>query len=87
MTCEVAPHHLFLTRDSTILNSAVRPSLGTEEDRQFLWDNLQYIDIFATDHGKSLFVNCLGIFELGSFSEVVKSGVYSSRIIINNIFK
>ena len=55
MTCEVAPHHLFLTRDSTILNSAVRPSLGAEEDRQFLWDNLQYIDIFATDHGKSLF--------------------------------
>ena len=57
MTCEVAPHHLFLTRDSTILNSAVRPSLGAEEDRQFLWDNLQYIDIFATDHGKSLFAS------------------------------
>lgn len=50
VTCEVSPHHLFLTNESTVLNSAVRPALGTDEDRQFLWDNLKFIDIFATDH-------------------------------------
>ena len=50
VTCEVCPHHLFLTQDSKVLNSAVKPSLGSEEDRLFLWDNISYIDVFATDH-------------------------------------
>jgi len=30
----------------------VRPVLGTEEDQQALWDNLDIIDVFATDHGE-----------------------------------
>ena len=30
--------------------TSVRPSLGTEEDVKALWDNLEYIDCFATDH-------------------------------------
>lgn len=55
VTCEVCPHHLFLTGDiaSERLGpnkSQVRPVLCTEEDRQALWDNLDTIDCFATDH-------------------------------------
>ena len=38
--------------ESKVLNIEVKPNIGTEEDRQALWDNLDYIDIFATDHGK-----------------------------------
>lgn len=54
VTCEVAPHHLFLT-DADISNlgegrSEVRPRLATPADRQALWENLEVIDCFATDH-------------------------------------
>lgn len=54
VTCEVAPHHLFLSdQDIPFLGvgrSDVRPRLGTLKDQQALWDNLDVIDIFATDH-------------------------------------
>jgi dihydroorotase-like cyclic amidohydrolase len=60
VTCEVCPHHLFLTTPSP--NSErigggpgrgrfeVRPRLATQSDVGALWDNLDVIDCFATDH-------------------------------------
>jgi carbamoyl-phosphate synthase / aspartate carbamoyltransferase / dihydroorotase len=62
VTCEVAPHHLFLTRDDipAIVGAGlvstptgrgeVRPRLATKEDVDALWANLDVIDCFATDH-------------------------------------
>lgn len=54
VTCEVAPHHLFLTeKDIPTLGagrSEVRPRLASEADCQALWENLEVIDCFATDH-------------------------------------
>uniref|UniRef100_W5LFG9 Multifunctional protein CAD n=1 Tax=Astyanax mexicanus TaxID=7994 RepID=W5LFG9_ASTMX len=54
VTCEVAPHHLFLCEDnlSAVGNgrALVRPMLGTREDMESLWENLDIIDCFATDH-------------------------------------
>ncbi|MFZ2486621.1 MAG: amidohydrolase family protein [Anaerolineae bacterium] len=54
VTCEVTPHHLFLCdEDSTNLGEGwceVRPRLATAADRQALWDNLDVVDCFATDH-------------------------------------
>jgi carbamoyl-phosphate synthase/aspartate carbamoyltransferase/dihydroorotase len=54
VTCEVTPHHLLLTEaDLPALGAGrgeVRPRLGTAADRQALWDNLDVIDCFATDH-------------------------------------
>ncbi|KAK9731177.1 Amidohydrolase family [Popillia japonica] len=53
VTCEVCPHHLFLsTEDIPALGakSEVRPLLATPEDQQCLWENIQIIDCFATDH-------------------------------------
>jgi carbamoyl-phosphate synthase/aspartate carbamoyltransferase/dihydroorotase len=54
VTCEVAPHHLFLTnQDIPSLGaglSEVRPRLASVEDQQALWQNLDMIDCFATDH-------------------------------------
>lgn len=54
VTCEVGPHHLFLSdADISALGGGrgeVRPRLATAADRQALWDNLDVIDCFATDH-------------------------------------
>lgn len=54
VTCEVCPHHLFLsTKDIDIIGkgrSEVRPVLCSPEDQQALWDNIDLIDVFATDH-------------------------------------
>jgi carbamoyl-phosphate synthase/aspartate carbamoyltransferase/dihydroorotase len=74
VTCEVCPHHLFLTAPSPLSplpqgegNRAanppsplgrgqgegrreVRPRLATKEDVEALWQNLDVIDCFATDH-------------------------------------
>ncbi|WKX88725.1 hypothetical protein Q1695_008388 [Nippostrongylus brasiliensis] len=51
VTCEVCPHHLFLTKDDLPEGvREVRPRLATTEDKNALWNNLEYIDCFATDH-------------------------------------
>jgi carbamoyl-phosphate synthase/aspartate carbamoyltransferase/dihydroorotase len=54
VTCEVTPHHLFLTQaDVGRLGrgrASVRPELATDDDRQALWEAIEVIDCFATDH-------------------------------------
>lgn len=54
VTCEVCPHHLFLSTNDIdrigALKSNVRPVLCSPEDQKALWDNLHIIDCFATDH-------------------------------------
>jgi carbamoyl-phosphate synthase/aspartate carbamoyltransferase/dihydroorotase len=54
ITCEVTPHHLFLTKADTQLigvgRSEVRPRLATPSDQEALWSNLDVVDVFATDH-------------------------------------
>ncbi|PAV82102.1 hypothetical protein WR25_27009 isoform A [Diploscapter pachys] len=51
VTCEVAPHHLFLCSDNLPEGiREVRPKLGTQSDIDALWKNLDFIDVFATDH-------------------------------------
>ncbi|MDH7488788.1 MAG: amidohydrolase family protein [Anaerolineae bacterium] len=53
VTCEVTPHHLFLTEDDArALGSLGQmcPPLRTTADVQALWDNLDVIDMLATDH-------------------------------------
>ncbi|KAL3222593.1 hypothetical protein MRX96_028374 [Rhipicephalus microplus] len=54
VTCEVTPHHLFLTVDDIDRlgpNVAkVKPPLMTAKDQKALWDNIDIIDCIATDH-------------------------------------
>jgi carbamoyl-phosphate synthase / aspartate carbamoyltransferase / dihydroorotase len=64
VTCEVCPHHLFLTAPPPLPSpnfaefggglgggrKEVRPRLATQEDVDSLWKNLNVIDCFATDH-------------------------------------
>jgi carbamoyl-phosphate synthase/aspartate carbamoyltransferase/dihydroorotase len=60
ITCEVTPHHLFLTNPPPLIGEAkggkgggrteVRPRLASQADVDALWENLNVIDCFATDH-------------------------------------
>lgn len=63
VTCEVTPHHLFLTEGGRAFEESggkpagltggqveVRPRLATPRDVAALWENLDVIDCFATDH-------------------------------------
>lgn len=53
VTCEVAPHHLFLSaEDAASLGplAAVRPGLGSPDDVAALWEHLEAVDVFASDH-------------------------------------
>lgn len=54
ITCEVCPHHLFLTTEDLDRvgqgRGEVRPVLCSPEDQKSLWDNIDIIDVFATDH-------------------------------------
>jgi carbamoyl-phosphate synthase/aspartate carbamoyltransferase/dihydroorotase len=54
VTCEVTPHHLFLSEEDLDRIGhgcgQVRPMIVTKEDQKALWDNMDIIDIFATDH-------------------------------------
>ncbi len=54
VTCEVTPHHFFLTGETANSigagRSEVRPRLASEADRQGLRAALDVIDCFATDH-------------------------------------
>lgn len=53
ITCEVNLHHLYLThKDEERLGhfAMMRPPLASEEDVQYLWDNINSIDTIASDH-------------------------------------
>ena len=53
LTCEVTPHHLFLTEaDAQRLGpyGYMRPPLVTETDVAALWANLDVVDCIASDH-------------------------------------
>lgn len=58
VTCEVCPHHLFMVSQVSDEERGkkkegrmeVRPRLATQKDMDALWDNLDVIDCFATDH-------------------------------------
>lgn len=53
ITCEVTPHHLFLTEaDADRLGpfGQMRPPLATLYDQIALWAHLDFVDCIATDH-------------------------------------
>lgn len=53
ISCEVTPHHLFLTEDDAIALGSLalmKPTLATLTDQQALWQNLEVFDAVASDH-------------------------------------
>ena len=58
VTCEATPHHLFLTAEDYDRGGNrfdMRPKLAAPDDVAALWENLDIIDIFATDHAPHTF--------------------------------
>ncbi len=58
VTCEATPHHLFLTEEDYKRGGSrfdMRPKLAAPDDVAALWENLDVIDIFATDHAPHTF--------------------------------
>jgi carbamoyl-phosphate synthase/aspartate carbamoyltransferase/dihydroorotase len=57
VTCEVTPHHLFLSEENLQrlgCCGSVKPNLVTVDDQLSLWENMDIIDCFATDHAPHL---------------------------------
>lgn len=53
VTCEATPHHLFLSTDDLPRlggRGDMRPRLAAPDDVAALWQHLEIVDIFATDH-------------------------------------
>lgn len=53
VTCEVTPHHLFLSTDDLPRlghRGDMRPRLATPDDVSAMWEHMEAVDIFATDH-------------------------------------
>ena len=53
VTCGVCPHHLFLSNEDLErlgVYGDMLPSLKTKEDQEYLWEHLDDIDIFESDH-------------------------------------
>lgn len=53
LSCEITPHHLFLTEDDARRLGPfgqMKPSLGSAADVTALWENLDVVDCIATDH-------------------------------------
>ncbi len=53
VTCGVCAHHLFLNEqdvDKIGVFADMLPSLKPQADQDYLWKNLDYIDIFESDH-------------------------------------
>lgn len=52
VTCEVTPHHLFVDAEAGASvggYGCMKPGLKNPDDLKFLWDNIRYIDVFASD--------------------------------------
>lgn len=66
VTCEVAPHHLFMDQSGmesdgyTKTIGSVKPPLMLPSDVEALWNNLDAIDCFATDHAPHLMEEKMG---------------------------
>jgi dihydroorotase len=53
ISCGVTPHHLFLTNtdaDKLGAFAHMKPVLKSKQDQDFLWQNLEYIDVIESDH-------------------------------------
>ncbi len=96
ITCGVTPHHLFLTEDD--LKKAgpyglMKPSLKTKHDQEYLWKNLQFIDIVESDHAphtideKESVKPPFGVTGLETTLPLLLTAVAEKRLTINDIIR
>jgi carbamoyl-phosphate synthase / aspartate carbamoyltransferase / dihydroorotase len=97
VTCEVCPHHLFLSTDDIPRLGAgwceVRPALASPDDCAGLWENIAVVDCIATDHAphttaeKSSATPPAGFPGLETVLALMLSGVHDGRITLEWLIK
>jgi carbamoyl-phosphate synthase/aspartate carbamoyltransferase/dihydroorotase len=93
ITCEVAPHHLFITHEHNCIQDGctdVKPPLASNDDQQALWENMNYIDCFATDHAPhtvddKLKTKCPGFPGLETALPLLLTAVKHGRLTVDDI--
>lgn len=96
ITCDVTPHHLFLTRDD-LPNlkgfGAVKPPLSTKEDQTFLWENITGIDCIASDHAPHTIAEKeshnppFGIPGLETMLPLLMTAVHEGRLTLEDVIR
>lgn len=96
VTCDVTPHHLFLTVDDEVYLDGfgkVKPNLATQSDVDFLWDNIAGIDCITTDHAphtvkeKKSFDPPFGVPGLETMLPLLITAVKQKRLTIDEIIR
>lgn len=97
VTCEVTPHHLFLTEvDATRLGPLgdMRPLLGTPSDVAALWEHLnETVDCIATDHAphtlaeKQSATPPPGVIGLETSLPLMLTAVQQNRLTLNRLIE
>ena len=93
-TCAVTPHHLFMNDE--IMDSlpesfqTVKPPLNSHVDREALWENMDMIDCFATDHAPHLKTEkqscgCPGFTGLETMLPLLLNAVNEGKLTIDDI--
>lgn len=94
VTCEVTPHHLFLTeKDAERLGPLgdMRPRLATADDVAAMWEYLPVFDIFATDHAphtlaeKALDTPPPGVPGVETMLPLLLTAVHDGRLTVDDI--
>ncbi|RJQ36570.1 dihydroorotase [Candidatus Microgenomates bacterium] len=96
VTCGVTPHHLFLTEnDFKKLGpfATMKPSLKSKEDVEFLWKNLNAIDVIESDHAphtledKNNPIPSFGVPGLETTLPLLLTAVSQNRLTIDEIIR
>lgn len=96
VTCGVTPHHLFLTcNDLKELGNyaLMKPELGTKSDQNYLWKNLDKIDVIESDHAphtiaeKQSSVPPYGVPNLDTTLPLLLTAVTQNRLTLKDIVR
>ena len=96
ITCEVTPHHLFLTeKDAVVLGpyGIMKPPLKSRKDVDFLWKHIDAIDCIATDHAphtkeeKESDKPLYGVPGLETSLPLMLTAVHDGRITIEDVIR
>lgn len=96
ITCGITPHHLFLTKnDIKRLDSfgKMKPPLQSKQDQDFLWKNLESIDVIESDHAphtiaeKSGEIAPFGVPGLETTLPLLLTAAYNKRLTIDDIIR
>lgn len=96
VTCGVTPHHLFLTKDDLKYLGPfglMKPELQTKKDQEFLWKNLEYIDVIESDHAphtieeKNSEKPPFGVPNLDTTLPLLLTAVYQKKLTMNRLLE